>query len=96
MQDDKEACYDLTNHFRIEGDRIYFIEEGSDNFVYVRVKNGQSFRLTEDTDNGITPIDEETERAINQWAQAFTERDVNTILKLATTEAQDDLEKQQL
>lgn len=33
-----------VNRFDISGDDLVFIEEGSDNFLYVKVKNGEGFR----------------------------------------------------
>ena len=43
LTDDDEMGYALVNRFMIEGDTLLFIEEGSDNFLYVKVKDGETF-----------------------------------------------------
>ena len=43
LTDDDEMGFALVNHFRINGDKLIFIEEDSDNFLYVNVKDGESF-----------------------------------------------------
>lgn len=44
----EDEVFDLVNYFRVDGDSIYFIEEGSTNFLYVKVRDGQSFTYRED------------------------------------------------
>lgn len=110
MKGNVNAGDDTENRFRIKGNRIYFIAKDSDNFTYIKVKDGQSFVLTnpaeeapstlapepENTERESTPIDAKTEESIHAWAKAFCQRDVKSILNLSTKEAQDDLTKQQL
>ncbi|MCI7106651.1 MAG: hypothetical protein MR945_02060 [Agathobacter sp.] len=109
MKGDVDAGDSMTNRFRIKGNRIYFIEKESDNFTYIKVKDGQSFVLTEHTGEENTGEsvqstqsneqkipERETEEAIYQWAKAFCQRDAKTIMKLSTKDAQNDLEKQDL
>lgn len=102
-----EGGYDnWTNCFRIKGKRICFIEDKSDNFTYVHVKNNQGFLLTKDVDkhteyvssdsSEISSTDANNEQDISRWAKAFCERDVNTILELTSKDAQNDLKAQQL
>ena len=43
LTDDDEMGYALVNRFMIEGDTLLFIEKGSDNFLYVNVKEGETF-----------------------------------------------------
>lgn len=43
LSDDEEMGYPFVNHFRIDGEDLYFIEEGSSNFIYVKVKDGERF-----------------------------------------------------
>ena len=33
----------LVNHFQIDGDTLRFIEKDSSNFIYVRLKDGETF-----------------------------------------------------
>ena len=46
MTDDGHGGYGLVNHFRHDGDDLVFIEQDSDNFVYVKVKDGEKFHCT--------------------------------------------------
>ena len=127
MKGDADAGNNSLHRFRIKGKRIYFMEKESDNFTYIKVKDGQSFVLTsavgEDSSSGENfsssesageeiqstqipevetsegenvPTDAKTEESIHQWATAFCQRDVQTILKLSTKAAQKDLTEQQL
>lgn len=127
MKGDADAGNNSLHRFRIKGKRIYFMEKESDNFTYIKVKDGQSFVLTsavgEDSSSGEnfsssesageeiqstqipevetsegenTPIDAKTEESFHQWATAFCQRDVKTILRLSTKAAQKDLTEQQL
>lgn len=44
---DRETAGDTrTNHFRIEGGDLVFLSEGSSNFIYVKVQNGERFHCT--------------------------------------------------
>ena len=127
MKGDADAGNNSLHRFRIKGKRIYFMEKESDNFTYIKVKDGQSFVLTsavgEDSSSGENfsssesageeiqstqipevetlegenvPTDAKTEESIHQWATAFCQRNVQTILKLSTKAAQKDLTEQQL
>lgn len=125
MKGDADAGNNSLHRFRIKGRRIYFMEEESDNFTYIKVKDGQSFVLTgavgeasssseklsssesegeeiqstqvlEASEQENASIDAKTEESIHQWATAFCQRDVQTILKLSTKAAQKDMKKQQL
>ena len=46
MTDDGPGGYGFVNHFRRDGDDLVFVEQGSDNFVYVKVKDGEKFSCT--------------------------------------------------
>ena len=46
MTDDGHGGYGLVNHFRHDGDDLVFVEQDSDNFVYVKVKDGEKFHCT--------------------------------------------------
>jgi len=48
VTDDGIGGYGLVNHFKIDGDDLVFVEQGSDNFVYVKVKDGEKFHCTGD------------------------------------------------
>ena len=41
-----DGSYNIVNRFRVMKDRLVFIEEGSRNFLYVKVKNGECFYRT--------------------------------------------------
>ena len=41
-----DGGYGLVNHFRHDGDDLVFVEQDSDNFVYVKVKDGEKFHCT--------------------------------------------------
>ena len=48
MSENEEMGYaGMKNNFRFEGDRISFIEKGSSNFMYVKVKDGEEFIAVE-------------------------------------------------
>lgn len=52
--------FTITNHFTMEGDDLVFIREGSSNFIYVRVQDGERFRCTGEafkTGNGADSIE---------------------------------------
>ena len=46
MTDDGHGGYGLVNHFRHDGDDLVFVEQDSDNFIYVKVKDGEKFHCT--------------------------------------------------
>lgn len=43
LKDDELIGYAFQNFFRIDGEELVFIEEGSSNFIYVKVKDGERF-----------------------------------------------------
>lgn len=43
LEDDPQVCYYRINHFKVDGDDLVFIEEGSSNFLYKYVKDGERF-----------------------------------------------------
>ncbi|MCI9338999.1 MAG: transcriptional regulator [Lachnospiraceae bacterium] len=44
---DKKTAGDVRiNHFRIDGEDLVFLSEGSSNFIYVKVENGERFTYT--------------------------------------------------
>jgi beta-lactamase regulating signal transducer with metallopeptidase domain len=47
MHDDEQICTPRVNRFRIEGNSLYFMEEGSDNFLMVKLSDGDEFVLGE-------------------------------------------------
>ena len=55
LTDDGHGGYRLVNHFKLDGDDLMFVEQDSDNFVYVKVKNEEYFYCTGEAfkqDNG--------------------------------------------
>ena len=46
MTDDGPGGYGLVNRFRRDGDDLVFVEQESDNFIYVKVKDGEKFHCT--------------------------------------------------
>lgn len=48
LTDDENLGYKLVNRFRKDGDTLYFIAEGSSNFLYVTVQDGERFTYTFD------------------------------------------------
>ena len=50
LTDDENLGYKLVNRFRKDGDTLYFIAEGSSNFLYVTVQEGERFTYTFDTE----------------------------------------------
>ncbi|MFR1517830.1 MAG: hypothetical protein ACLSVG_03495 [Clostridia bacterium] len=46
LTDDETTGHPYKNRFKISGDDIIFIEDGSSNFLYVKVKDGQIFHGT--------------------------------------------------
>ena len=43
LTDDDEIGYPLKNSFRIDGNDLIFLEDGSTNFIYVKVGDGERF-----------------------------------------------------
>lgn len=43
MDENESMGYDMYEYFRIDGDKLYFIEEKSSNFIYIHVKDGDTF-----------------------------------------------------
>jgi len=46
LTDDGYGGLGLVNHFRIDGDDLIFVEDGSSNFIYVKVQDGERFHCT--------------------------------------------------
>lgn len=46
LTEDDEVCYPFVHYFRIDGDDLLYIEEGSSNFIYTKVKDGERFTGT--------------------------------------------------
>lgn len=46
MTDNGHGGYGLVNRFRRDGDDLIFVEQDSDNFIYVKVKDGEKFHCT--------------------------------------------------
>lgn len=46
LTDDVDGGYGLVNHFKFDGETLTFVEKGSDNFIYVKVKDGEKFHCT--------------------------------------------------
>ncbi len=40
--------FERVNRFRLEGDTLVFLKKGSDNFMYLKVKDGERFSLIQD------------------------------------------------
>lgn len=43
LSDDPELCYPFVNYFKVDGEDLVFIEEGSSNFLYKKIKDGERF-----------------------------------------------------
>ncbi len=57
LEDDPQVCYYMINRFKVDGDDLIFIEEGSSNFLYKHVKDGERFKgefLTDETEQMLT------------------------------------------
>lgn len=50
MSDDEHIGYPLRNFFRIDGEELVFVEDGSSNFIYVKVQDRERFVAAGDTD----------------------------------------------
>ena len=46
LADDEELGFPLINKFIMDGDDLVFTEQGSSNFIYVKVEEGERFHLT--------------------------------------------------
>ena len=46
LTDDGHGGYGLVNHFRFDGETLIFVEQDSDNFVYLEIKDGERFNCT--------------------------------------------------
>lgn len=47
MTDDAQMSSTIQNSFRIDGEELVFVEEGSSNFIYVKVQDGERFKMIE-------------------------------------------------
>ncbi len=66
---DKKTADDVRiNHFRIDGEDLVFLSEGSSNFIYVKVENGERFNYTAEVPwpygNADVPEEIETKRKL--------------------------------
>ena len=48
--------YSLKNSFRIDGNDLIFIENGSTNFIYVKVSDGERFINDDSVANPLAPV----------------------------------------
>lgn len=51
LTESPDSSHGATYRFKVDGNKLYFIQEGSDNFIYIQVKDGEKFtsnRLKED------------------------------------------------
>ena len=62
LTDDGHSGYGLVNHFRCDGNDLVFVEQDSNNFVYVKVKDGERFHST-----GETFKSDNTAAAVTKW-----------------------------
>ena len=62
LNDDGHGGYGLVNHFRCDGNDLVFVEQDSNNFVYVKVKDGERFHSTGEA---FKPND--TTAAVTKW-----------------------------
>jgi len=46
MTDDGTGGYGLVNRFKLNGNDLIFVEDGSSNFIYVKVQDGEQFHCT--------------------------------------------------
>ncbi len=57
LEDDPQVCYYRINRFKVDGDDLVFIEDGSSNFLYKKVKDGERFSgavLTDEIEQLVT------------------------------------------
>ncbi|MBQ9968237.1 MAG: hypothetical protein IJO88_05895, partial [Oscillospiraceae bacterium] len=47
LTDDELNAMSLVNRFRVDGEDLVFVAEGSSNFIYVKVKDGDRFHYTQ-------------------------------------------------
>ncbi|MCM1065202.1 MAG: hypothetical protein NC420_12210 [Eubacterium sp.] len=43
LSDDNEVGYPCVNRFKVDGDNLIFLAEDSDNFIYIKVADGERF-----------------------------------------------------
>ena len=46
LTDDGHGGYGLVNHFKLDDETLVFVEQDSDNFVYIEIKDGERFNCT--------------------------------------------------
>ena len=49
LADDEEMGYPLVNTFKLDDDDLIFMEQGSSNFIYVELQDGERFHYTGET-----------------------------------------------
>lgn len=47
LTDDEINAMSLVNRFKVDGEDLVFVADGSSNFIYVKVKNGERFRYAQ-------------------------------------------------
>ena len=52
MTDNGHSGSFIQNFFRIDGEELVFVEDGSSNFIYMKVQDGERFVVSGDTTNG--------------------------------------------
>lgn len=50
LKDDEQSGRTIENRFRIDGEELVFVEEGSSNFPYVKLQDGERFAVAGDPD----------------------------------------------
>ena len=51
LTEDPDVCYPYVHYFKVDGDDLIFIEEGSDNFMHITVKDGERFTGVENAEH---------------------------------------------
>ena len=49
LSDDDQIGHPLTNKFKVSGDELIFMKQGSSNFIYVELEEGERFHYTGET-----------------------------------------------
>jgi len=89
LTESPDTGHEATYRFEVDGNKLYFIQDGSDNFIYIQVKDGEKFtssRLKEDekddyfwignfpgTNEGAGETTPESESGANDQTESVTE-----------------------
>ena len=85
MTDDEEMTgIPRTNIFRMEGDRLYYVSEGSSNFAYVKLEDGEEFVLWIDPyDEGIDLTEDTGNLVFRNYGDNAVHADEGSIINIS-------------